>query len=48
MVGVVQDIFVFGGLGMTLYASWHAWGPDGLVVPGVMLFVLGLLLEWQS
>jgi 5-methylcytosine-specific restriction enzyme A len=23
-----------------------AWGPDGLMVPGVMFFVLGLLLEW--
>jgi hypothetical protein len=47
-VDVIQDVFVFGGLGLTIYSCWHAWGPDGLMVPGVMFFVLGIMLEWQS
>jgi hypothetical protein len=42
------DAIFQGVLGLTVYACWHAWGPDGLMVPGVMFFVLGVMLEWLS
>jgi hypothetical protein len=41
---LVNDIFIFGGAALAGYGAWSHAGPAGLIIPGLMLYLLGLVV----
>ena len=41
---LVNDIFVVGGIALAAYAAYGHFGAGGLIVPGVMFYLLGIVV----
>lgn len=43
LAGIIDlnDAFTFGGILVMAYGFWLAWPPLGLIVAGLMLFIIG-------
>lgn len=41
---LVNDVFVFGGIAAAGYGVLDHFGAAGLVIPGVMLYLLGIVV----
>ena len=46
MIPDLYDLLALAGLVMLGVGLWWIWPPLGLVVPGGLLFVVGMLAAW--